>query len=796
MTSIERTAYPRFKRVPSARELHVFYTPQPDEVAWARGVAGSGEHLLALLVLAKCFGRLGYFPALAEVPAVVVEHVRRDLGLAEGTAAVYASARTAKRHRDLVRQRLGVVRDPAGARKVAAEAIREAATRKNNPPDLINVALERLVEGCFELPGFSTLDEMASTIRGEVNAEIFAGIAGRAGPAGIGRLEALLEVPGPTAKSDFNRLKKTAPRPSWTNFRLQLDHLRWVDGIGDAPAWVAGIAASKLADFAGEAEVADAAVLRDYGGTKKAALLAAMVFTAQARARDDVAEMFCRRVATLTKRARKELEELKEQHRALTERLVANYRAVLERIDPDGPDGAQQLAALEMARKTVESAGGFAGQYADIDRVSAHHGDNHTPLVARHFRRDRAAMLAMAGALELQATSADRSVLDALDYVREFTALIRDHIPDRVPARDDDGRLLADAGGKPVMRELDVSFASEDWRRAIRDRQRPGMFVRRHLEACVLTYLAEELRTGDVAVAGAQAYANWAGQLLSPAECAALLPAFCAEVGLPASAAGFRAQLQARLTAQAAESDAGYPDNADLVIDEQGTAIAQEAAGRAAQPHGPCPGSGAGAADARAHAAGDPGPHRALAGVVAPLRPGVGIRPETGRPVLPLRADHVHLRHQHGPGAGRPAHRRGLRPRAGGHLPTARHHRQAEQAIADVVDAFMRAGPGPGVGRRGQRGRRRHADGHVHRQPARRDLDPVRRGRRDRLPPHLRHLHRLVLPVHPLRGVGGRLHHRRAAAAAGPSSSRPRCTPTRRASRSRCSPWLTCWGSS
>ena len=572
MTSIERTAYPRFKRLPSARELHVFYTPQPGEVAWARGVAGSGEHLLALLVLAKCFGRLGYFPALAEVPAVVVEHVRRDLGLAEGTAAVYAPARTAKRHRDLVRQRLGVVRDPAGAREVAAEAIREAATRKNNPPDLINIALERLVEGCFELPGFSTLDEMASTIRGEVNAEVFAGIAGRVGPAGIGRLEALLDVPGPTAKSDFNRLKKTAPRPSWTNFRVQLDHLRWVDGIGDAPAWVAGITASKLADFAGEAEAADAAVLRDYGGTKKAALLAAMVFTAQARARDDVAEMFCRRVATLTERARKELEELKEQHRALTERLVANYRAVLERIDPDGPGGAQQLAALEMARKTVESAGGFAGQYADIDRVSAHHGDNHAPLVARHFRRDRAAMLAMAGALELQATSADRSVLDALDYVREFTALTRDHIPDRVPARGDDGRLLTDAGGKPVMRELDVSFAAEDWRRAIRDRQRPGMFVRRHLEACVLTYLAEELRTGDVAVAGAQAYANWAGQLLSPAECAALLPAFCAEVGLPAGAAGFRAQLQARLTAQAAESDAGYPDNVDLVIDEQGTA--------------------------------------------------------------------------------------------------------------------------------------------------------------------------------------------------------------------------------
>ena len=83
---------------------------------------------------------------------------------------------------------------------------------------------------------------------------------------------------------------------------------------------------------------------------------------------------------------------------------------------------------------------------------------------------------------ELHATSVDRSVLDTLDYVREITALTRDHIPGRVPARDDDGRLLTDAGGKPVMRQRDVSFASEDSRRAIRDRQRPGMFVRRRSE--------------------------------------------------------------------------------------------------------------------------------------------------------------------------------------------------------------------------------------------------------------------------------------------------------------------------
>jgi hypothetical protein len=202
-------------------------------------------------VALKAFGRLGYFPGAEEVPAEVIDHVRRDLRLPPEVAAVYASTRTAERHRMLIRARC----EPGG-------------------------------------------------------------------------------------KSGYNRLKRTARRPSWTNFRLQLEQLRWVDELGDARTWWAGVAPSKIADFAGEAASADAAVLGDYAPDKRAALLAAMVFAAQAKARDDVAEMFCRRVGTLTKRSRKEFEELKEAHRGITERLVSNDKAVLERIDPAGMDAA------------------------------------------------------------------------------------------------------------------------------------------------------------------------------------------------------------------------------------------------------------------------------------------------------------------------------------------------------------------------------------------------------------------------------------------------------------------------
>jgi hypothetical protein len=46
VTSIERTAYPRFKRLITAHELHLFFAPSRDEVEWAAGRSDSDEHLL------------------------------------------------------------------------------------------------------------------------------------------------------------------------------------------------------------------------------------------------------------------------------------------------------------------------------------------------------------------------------------------------------------------------------------------------------------------------------------------------------------------------------------------------------------------------------------------------------------------------------------------------------------------------------------------------------------------------------------------------------------------------------
>ncbi|MEV4393491.1 DUF4158 domain-containing protein [Nonomuraea sp. NPDC049607] len=106
MTSIDRTAYPRFGRVVSARELAEVFTPTDAEVEWARGRTQDEHHLLALAVWLKSYQRLGYFPKIADVPPIVVAHIRGALKLADEVELQRAAPMTASRHRVFVRDRL------------------------------------------------------------------------------------------------------------------------------------------------------------------------------------------------------------------------------------------------------------------------------------------------------------------------------------------------------------------------------------------------------------------------------------------------------------------------------------------------------------------------------------------------------------------------------------------------------------------------------------------------------------------------------------------------------------------
>ena len=127
VTSIERTAYPQFKRLPSARELHVFYA------AAGRGGVGAGDGRVrgasaGVAGPGEVFRPAGYFPALAEVPAVVAGHVRR-CGFGEDFLAARCGQRVG-----LPVQVLGRARDPGVANALAGEGMHKQAHEPDHAP--------------------------------------------------------------------------------------------------------------------------------------------------------------------------------------------------------------------------------------------------------------------------------------------------------------------------------------------------------------------------------------------------------------------------------------------------------------------------------------------------------------------------------------------------------------------------------------------------------------------------------------------------------------------------------------
>ncbi|MEV2272428.1 hypothetical protein [Nonomuraea africana] len=264
---------------------------------------------------------------------------------------------------------------------------------------------------------------------------------------------------------------------------------------------------------------------------KRLTLIVSLLHTVRSGVRDDVVTMFCKRMAAIHKKGRDQLEALREMHRAESERLLGVFGDVLDGVrealspsehqlsgddsatvattqsspDDDGQDAVAERAG-RLVLKALQLGGGVDALAAAHEAVSAHHGNNYLPLLDQYYRSHRSALFTLVDSIELEP-------------VPEQITVERD-VPDGVPVN--------------VTLSVDVdAFASMMWRKILKDPDRPGMLVRRHLEVCVFSYLAAELRSGDIAVAGSDSYANLHDQLMSWQECQPLVEEFCAEAGLP-----------------------------------------------------------------------------------------------------------------------------------------------------------------------------------------------------------------------------------------------------------------------
>jgi TnpA family transposase len=272
-----------------------------------------------------------------------------------------------------------------------------------------------------------------------------------------------------------------------------------------------------------------------------------MLHQAQVQTRDQLVEMFLKRMRLTLNGAKKRLQELQQEHRELEEHMLAVFAEVIDETIFNPEDNA---ALGQGVRDILKNDGGAEALRERYEQVSAYHNNNYRPLMWPIHRPHRAAIFRLSQLLTFHSTTQDESLIDALEYVQSYQHTRRDYLP----------------------YIISLDFASVRWKALVTSRQKMETVLdRRQLEVCVFHYLALGLLSGDVYVEGSQDHADHRQQLLPWSECLRRLPAYCQALQIPDTAEAFVAHLQQRLREVTERVDASFPDNSELTIDEMGT---------------------------------------------------------------------------------------------------------------------------------------------------------------------------------------------------------------------------------
>lgn len=587
MTSIERTAYPRFKRQLTAKERTEIYTPKKSEIAFAYATTKGESNILNLVCLLKAFQRLGYFPSLVDIPLKIVNHIRSHLKFTDDTVLGYENRKTMYRHRTAIREYLQVNQFNQTGLHLAIKAVNESATVMDNPADLMNVAIAELVKNRYELPGFNTLNRLVRRVRNVVNQRLFSLVLSRISSDYQERLLDLLERHPLEYQTSFNSLKQLPKSPTRNNINDFIVHLIWLDSVGDVKPILKDITTAKIHHFAAEARVLDAREIKDFSLSKRITLILCLIYAAQVTARDSLVEMFLKQMRSINNDAQKELEFIKKRIQETQEKLVGVLTNVLQvfvdenqlvnelasthpeiEVSDSSASNSQKLApklnlSVESLKNQGESLfnklnnvftkdGGAEKLLWECEAMNAYRGNNYLPLLWKFYKNHRQTFFRLVKALDFKSTTNEQGVIEALQFVLENSH----------------------RRGEFLSSSIELDFISDTWRKLVVVKQgEKNKFVRRHFEVCVFYHLAAELRSGDICVVGSEDYADYREQLLSWSECLPLVDQYCENLGFPNNASEFTLTLKSWLTDTAAAVDAGYPNNHQFIINEEGEPI-------------------------------------------------------------------------------------------------------------------------------------------------------------------------------------------------------------------------------
>lgn len=329
----------------------------------------------------------------------------------------------------------------------------------------------------------------------------------------------------------------------------------------------------KLKHFAAEANTLDVARMDALIPTKRITLLAAVVSVQTTRAYDDLAEMFVKRMLAIHQKAKEALVTYQTAQQSQADTLIRTLRDLLVAFQGTGTADERLHGMAETLPASADHV------VTACDAYLAYSGNNYYPFMWGCYRTHRPTLFRILTMLTFESTSQNSDFLAALAFLQANEQSKGDWLMVYHDVQTDQGMRYV-----PI---IPLTWVPEGWWRLLTDQHTttppPHRVRRRHFEVCVFAHLMAELKSGDIAIIGSDAYADYRTQLIDWAEYDQTVADYGQMLGFPIDGPAFTAHVQAQLRQQAQETDAVFPTLTEVHL-EAGEPVVRRAQRRPEPP--------------------------------------------------------------------------------------------------------------------------------------------------------------------------------------------------------------------
>lgn len=563
MPSLSDTAYPRLSSQPSPQKLASLYTPTDEEKAFAQQMTRTPFHYLGLLILLKTFHRLGYAVPLAQVSDVIRGHIAStvDVDITAADWVSYDTSQTRKRHLSLVRDYCQIKPYRQQGKVVMEEALAAAAQTKQDLVDLINIAVQTLSEKRIELPGFTTLERAARTARHKVTLHCYETIDRALSPSDRTRLQRLFVQIDQEPVTGWEKLKQEPGKPILSKLKLWIERFRWIQSLPQPQSTLDTIPRVKVLHFAAEAQSLDIARMKELSSDKRYSLAVALISAQSARALDDLAELFIKRMRQLHHDGKAALAQYRSENQQRTDELISTLKSLVIAYQTEGKV-PERFTAIEQVMG--DNAPDLLEQ---CEAHLAYLGDNYFPFLPKLYRSHRPVFFSLLNVLPLHSSTQDTSLIEAIAFIQTHRGQRKTWISlsPEISTQPDASKPNVSEETKAV---LDLSWIPKNWWGLVTGLKtrsaKPTQVHRTYFELCVFSHLLLELQSGDVYLQGSDEYGDYYGQLISWDDYHASIQDYGKLVNLPVESKAFVQQVQQLLAAAATTADQSFPSNTQV----------------------------------------------------------------------------------------------------------------------------------------------------------------------------------------------------------------------------------------